>query len=664
MTETAAVPTDARVAPVPQQPGAILPARTPGRARAPVDTASAGIVRLVAWAWELLSDSRWHIAGAAALSLLVTQIAQFNANLLVHAFALLRVQGGTAADGPASFLGFLMPDTLYATAVLFGVIAIGLFGLHYFDRFATLAIDTVVIYRLQEKLHQKVLRLGASFHTRNNMGALQMLFTRYVSQSAGVLRELLEFPVVNGIPLITASIYLWYGLGPLLENKAIMPLVIGSLIGLPIVAWRVSLAVQTAIRTSIAADVAVGDELVNTLRRPIDLQLLGAHVVRNQAFAARLRTALGARLRTLRRSELANQIQRGMPQLLQAGILVFAVVQFLRLSGTSQQAAVGQAIVAIIQFVPMILAPIQQAISFYNAATQTVPVAAELVNLINAQEEVGDAPDTVALRVPQGTISVRDVSVNGPDPLTPILQGVSQEFEGGRVWGVVGRAGCGKSTLLMTIARAVDPDRGQICIDGVDTRQVKLASLRQAMSYLGQFAPFIDGTVRSNLNLAASPVSDARLVEACRVTGILPRLQQLAAPASPLDLSIYAEANKGALSGGERRLLALARVVARPTPIILLDEPTSGVDAGTKGQIAQLIKTQLAGSTVIVVDHDLEFIADIADAVVCMERGTIVTSVPRSEIFERPSPFLDLWRLQRRVADDVLSVTSFSALSG
>ena len=621
-------------------------------------------MRLYAWAWELLSDSRWHIAGAAVLSLLVSQIAQFNAALLVHAYALLRVRGGTAADGQDGFLAFFMPNSLYATAVLFGVLAISLFGLQFLDRFVTLAIDTVVIYRLQEKLHQKVLRLGARYHARNNTGALQMLFTRYVSQSAGILRELLEFPVVNGIPLITASIYLWYSLAPLQQNKAMMPFIIGALIGLPIVAWRVSLAMRAAIRTSIAADVAVGDELVNTLRRPIDLQLLGAHATRNLAFAARLRTALGARLRSLRRSELANQIQRGMPQLLQAGILVFAVVQFLQLSEKNQQDAVGQAIIAIVQFVPMILAPIQQAISFYNAATQSVPVVAELENMIHAEEEVREATNAAVLRVTQGTISVRDVSVDGADSATPILQGVTQEFEGGRVWGVVGRSGCGKSTLLTTIARAVDPSRGQICIDGMDTRQAKLANLRQAVSYLGQFSPFIDDTVRGNLNLAAAPASDATLIESCRATGILLRLQELAAPASPLDLRIYAEPNKGALSGGERRLLALARVVAHPARIVLLDEPTSGVDAGTRDQIVDLIKTQLAGSTVIVVDHDLDFIASVADAVVCMERGSIVGWVPRRELFEKPSPFLDLWHLQRHVAGDAMSVTSFSGPSG
>ena len=124
------------------------------------------------------------------------QVLQFNAALLVHAVALLQGPATVSENGIQNFWG-LMPDSLYATAVLFGVISLSLFGLQYFDRYFTLAIDTVVIYHLQEKLHQKMLRLGVRYHNNNNIGSLQMLFTRYVSQSAGILREIVSFPVAG-----------------------------------------------------------------------------------------------------------------------------------------------------------------------------------------------------------------------------------------------------------------------------------------------------------------------------------------------------------------------------------------------------------------------------------------------------------------------------------
>jgi ABC-type multidrug transport system fused ATPase/permease subunit len=610
---------------------------------------SASVVQLCKWAWDLLSGTRWRVAAAAAVSLFVVQVLQFNAALLVHAVALLQGPATASANSIQNFWG-LMPASLYATAILFGVISLALFGLQYFDRYFTLAIDTVVIYHLQEKLHRKMLRLGIRYHNNNNIGSLQMLFTRYVSQSAGILREIVSFPVVNGIALITAVIYLWQNLSPIIgpQSIAVLPLILAALVALPIAAWRVSQMMREAIRSSIAADNAVNEELVNTLRRPIDIQLLGAQELRNQAFAARVRIAIAARLRSLRRSELANEIQRGMPQILQAGILIFAVAEVLGMPEGGQRFVVGSAVVGILMFVPMILAPIQQTMSFYNAAIASIPPVVQLVDALRAEEEVVEAADAVPIALTKGTISARDVHIAGSDPNNPILRGITHEFEGGKVWGLIGRSGCGKSTLLTALARAVDPSLGTVLIDGTDVRRFQLVSLRKAVSFMGQFPVFIDDTVRSNLNLATSPSPDPDLLEACQATGLADRLREIAAPTSPLDLVIYAEPNKGALSGGERRLLAIARVLAHPAGIILLDEPCAGVDGAMRERIANLIKARPAGATVIVVDHDLEFIASVADAVVCMEQGTIACSIPRAELLQKPSLFLELWTAEHR----------------
>jgi ABC-type multidrug transport system fused ATPase/permease subunit len=640
----------------------VRPAAATERTRSAEQMGSIGMVQLYRWAWRLLSGSRWHIAGAAALTLLVAQAGQFNAALLVHAVALLQGRGSAAAGMSENFFG-LMPSALGTTVAMFAAISFGLFGLQFFSRFATAAIDAVAAYRLQDRLHRKMLRLGGRYHAANNAGALQMLFTRYAPQSAGVLRELLVFPATNGIALITASLYLWYSALPVIgrSNGAVTAFILIALIALPVVAARLARAMQAAMATSIAADSAVGDELVNTLRRPLDFQLLGAQEPRNKAFAARIRTAQYARLRTLRRQQWVTLIQGGMPQFLQTGILVLAVV-FVQFSAAGERFAVGAAIIGILQFVPMVLAPIQQALSFYNAAKASVPAIVTVVDALDAEEEVREAADAVPLRVTQGTVSFAGVSVEGVDA-APILRAITHEFEGGRVWGVVGRSGCGKSTLLAMIARTADPSRGRISIDGTDVRRVERASLRRAVAFLGQFSPFVDGTVRANLNLAIAPAFDEVLLEACRAVGLDARLRELAEPLSPLDLVIYAEPNKGALSGGERRLLALARLFAHPAPIILLDEPTAGVDAIMRERIAALIRARPAGATVIVVDHDLGFIGEIADAVVCMEAGAIVTSVARSELFEKPTPFLDLWRSQQHLSGEAMTVTSFPAPS-
>jgi ATP-binding cassette subfamily B protein len=631
-------------------------------ARQSSDVASASVVRVYSWAWQIFEGVRWQIFAIGILSLIVAQIGQYNAQLLVRALGLL--QGGeNGAPAEGGLFNAITPDRLGSTVALFAFLSAALIGLQFLDRYANFAIDTGVTYRLQEKLHEKLLRLGPTFHASHGMGPVQMMMGRYVNQSAGVMRELLVFPLVNGVSFVSAGIYLWSNLSPLFSrNAGIAPLIIFGVIVMPVVAWQISAAVRAAIHLAVQADVAVNEELVNSLRRPVDIQLMGAQTTRQQTFAARTRAAFTARVRSLRRSQFASQIEDGMPQLLTAAILAFAIVQIAQVSTVAEKVELVAAIVGVIQFLPRLLAPVQQTISFYNLLMGAIPGIMEVTATLSLNEEITELANAVPLRIASGTVGVDDIEVDRSDG-APILRGVTHDFEGGRIWGVVGRSGCGKSTLLATIARAFDPARGRVSIDGTDIRFAALASLRQTISYLGQFPAFIDGSVRDNLNLAAAPVSDEALLEACAAAGILSRLETIAAPDSPLDLQIYAEPNKGALAGGERRLLAMARILAHQGKIILLDEPTAGVSADLKGQLAKLIKEHFAGATVIVVDHDMGFIAEIADCVVCMDEGRTVSSIPGGELFERRSIFLELWRQQQALHGAGMEVTSFPVIS-
>ncbi len=632
-------------------------------ARQETRVASASVVRVYSWAWQIFEGVRWQIFAVGVLSLIVVQIGQYNAQLLVHALGQLQGgEGGAAPEG--GLFSAIMPGRLGGTVALFAGLSVALIGLQFLDRYANFAIDTGVSYRLQERLHEKVLRLGPAFHAGHGIGPVQMMMGRYINQSAGVMRELLVFPLVNGLSFVSAGFYLWSNLFPLFSHNAgIAPLMIFGVVVMPIVAWQISATVRAAIHQAVQADVAVNEELVNSLRRPVDIQLMGAQATRQRAFAARTRAAFAARVRSLRRSQFANQIEDGMPQLLTAAILAFAIVQVAQASTVAERVELVAAIVGVIQFLPRLLAPVQQTISFYNLLMGAIPGIMEVMATLSLAEEVAETANAAPLRLANGTVSIENVEIDRSDG-TPILHGVSHNFEGGRIWGLVGRSGSGKSTLLAAIGRAFDPAQGRVSIDGTDIRAATLASLRHTISYLGQFPAFIDGSLRDNLNLAAEAAADEALLGACAAAGILPRLETLAAPGPPLDLQIYAEPNKGALAGGERRLLAMARIIAHPGKIILLDEPTAGVSADLKGQVAALIKGQFPGSTVIVVDHDIGFVAEIADCVVCMDDGRVVDSIPRAELFERPSVFLELWHQQQALQGSGMEIQGFPAPAG
>src|SRR4051794_7100183 len=188
-------------------------------ARQEPPVASASVIRVYSWAWQIFEGVRWQIFAVGVLSLIVVQIGQYNAQLLVHALGQLQGgEGGALAEG--GLFSAIMPGRLGGTVALFAGLSVALIGLQFLDRYANFAIDTGVSYRLQEKLHEKVLRLGPAFHAGHGIGPVQMMMGRYINQSAGVMRELLVFPLVNGLSFVSAGIYLWSNLFPLFSHNA------------------------------------------------------------------------------------------------------------------------------------------------------------------------------------------------------------------------------------------------------------------------------------------------------------------------------------------------------------------------------------------------------------------------------------------------------------
>ena len=118
------------------------------------------------------------------------------------------------------------------------------------------------------------------------------------------------------------------------------------------------------------------------------------------------------------------------------------------------------------------------------------------------------------------------------------------------------------------------------------------------------------------------------------------------------------EANKGALSGGERRLLAFARLLLADAPVILLDEPTTGVDAITQKRVVELVRQRLTGRTVLLVDHDMDFVATVADRICCLDKGKVVDVLEKADFFARPSLFRELHEARRRAIGAGMEITT------
>ncbi len=213
-------------------------------------------------------------------------------------------------------------------------------------------------------------------------------------------------------------------------------------------------------------------------------------------------------------------------------------------------------------------------------------------------------------------VDVDGVHFGYPDGPT-VLAGVSFTVPAGTQTALVGPSGAGKSTLLALLERFHDPTSGALCLDGIDVRRIPLHELRTRVGYVEQSAPLLDGTVRDNLLLARPDADDAAVERAVHLVGLRDLLVQL-----PRGLDTDVGEAGALLSGGQRQRIALARALVQGAPLLLLDEPTSQLDARSEAHLRRSLAALRGEHTLIVVAHRLATVHS-ADQVVVLDAGRV-----------------------------------------
>jgi ATP-binding cassette subfamily B protein len=198
------------------------------------------------------------------------------------------------------------------------------------------------------------------------------------------------------------------------------------------------------------------------------------------------------------------------------------------------------------------------------------------------------------------------------------LKDLTACFPAGRITTVTGHNGAGKSTLLHLLARLDDPAGGQVSFDGVDARAYSLASLRRRVALVPQEVWLIDGTVAENIAYGTPGASRDRVIAAGRLALVDEFVARL-----PRGWDTPLGEGGAGLSGGERRRVALARAVLRDCPVLLLDEPTTGLDPAAEEVLVDAIGRVAVGRTTVIVTHR-DRVAALGDHRVCMSRGSLI----------------------------------------
>lgn len=224
----------------------------------------------------------------------------------------------------------------------------------------------------------------------------------------------------------------------------------------------------------------------------------------------------------------------------------------------------------------------------------------------------------------QVSLTLNQVTFSYPQQPSPALENISLQVGAGEHIAILGRTGCGKSTLLQLLTRAWDPADGEILLNDQPLTLLNEATLRQAMSVVPQRVHLFSATLRDNLLLAAPGASDFQLMKALERVGLEKLLE---------DSGLNAWLGEGGrqLSGGELRRLAIARALLHDAPLMLLDEPTEGLDATTESQILDLLAEVMREKTVLMVTHRLRGLARF-NRIIVMDNGKIIEQGSHAEL--------------------------------
>jgi ATP-binding cassette, subfamily B, bacterial len=273
--------------------------------------------------------------------------------------------------------------------------------------------------------------------------------------------------------------------------------------------------------------------------------------------------------------------------------------------------------------------------SFYSASAG----AERVIEFLDEKPSVEDKPWARTLHGVRGIVEFDSVRFSYPGAKKPTLDDVSFGVGPGEVLALVGPSGAGKSTVAKLLLRFYDPDAGSVRLDGHDLRDLTLHSLRENVAVLLQETLIFDGTVRENIAYGKPGATDEEITRAATAADAHEFIESL-----PDGYGTVIGQKGRLLSGGQRQRIGIARAMVRDAPVLILDEPTTGLDATSSEKVMAPLRRLMSGRTTIVVSHNLLTVRD-ATRIVVLEDGHVAEQGAHEELLERNGSYARLYRL-------------------
>ena len=534
------------------------------------------------------------------------------------------------------------PFRFWALAIIVAYLAKG-FG-SYFSTYLMTDIGQRVVRDIRQQLFAHILDQSAAFFSRRTTGQLMSRITNDVGQVQQAVSETVGDILREGLSVIGFAVLMFY-----YDWK----LALVTFVGAPIIVYPL---------------VRLGQRVRRSTRRSQEELEHLSHLTAEAFSGHRIVKAFGAERHEACRFAAASQrLYRTnlkitttvsiLPPTMEflGGVLIVLLIWYGRERIAAGQMNMG-IFVGFIFAAFMMYTPIKR-LSRVNATIQQASAAAtRIFELLDTHSEVIERPAAQILPQLVRGIEFRDVSFTYDDGAgKTVLRNVSFTARAGEVIAIVGLSGAGKTTLVNLLPRFYDVTGGAILLDGIDIRDVTLKSLRRQIGIVTQETVLFDDTIANNIAYGAPGTSTADIEAAARAAHAHDFIQQM-----PDKYATRIGERGQRLSGGQRQRLAIARALLKNSPILILDEATSSLDAESELLVQDALANLMRNRTAFVIAHRLSTVRR-ADAIVTLERGRIAEIGRHDELLARPGGvYAKLYALQifdqRREAPDAVEV--------
>jgi ATP-binding cassette subfamily B protein len=264
-----------------------------------------------------------------------------------------------------------------------------------------------------------------------------------------------------------------------------------------------------------------------------------------------------------------------------------------------------------------------------NVLQQSLTGARRVFEILDSPSEVENAPDALMSTKISGRVRFEGIDF-GYDPERPVLHGLSLDVAAGECIGILGSTGSGKSTLLALLPRFYDPTAGRVLVDGIDLKRYDLDALRKCIGVVFQESLLFHDTVADNIAYGEPEASREQIERAARLAGAHDFIMAL-----PEGYDTMLDEGGVNLSGGQRQRIAIARALLLEPPILILDDPTTAIDAATETEVLSAVSSAISGRTTFLVSNRLSSLQR-ADRILVLENGRVAQLGTPSELLHQP----------------------------